>query len=461
MKIIILGCGQVGSSVAEHLSHEGNDVTVIDRDIYKLEDMQNRLDLRTVQGHASHPSVLIRAGAEDADMIVALTNSDETNMVACQVADSIFHTPTKIARIRESEYLTYPSLFDQDNPKSIAVDVPISPEQLVTDHIHLLIEYPGALQVMDFAQGVAQLVAVKADADSPLVGHQLRELKELLPEGVDTRIAAIFRNNKPVLPEGDTVIQPDDLVFFLAPRKHVPTIIRLLHTTEEPTRRIILAGGGNIGFNLARKLEETHSVKIIEADNKRAKHIAEELDKALVIVGDAMSEEILREENIDQTDIFCALTNDDQANLLSALLAKKMGAKKVITLINRHNYAQLIEQEKIDIAISPQEITMGGILAHVRKGNMVRIHSLREGAAEAIEVEVHGDRQTSKVIGKELQEINLPPGTIIGGIIRGDKVIMAHRDVVIESGDHVILFVTDKRNINDIERLFHVSPTFL
>lgn len=458
MKIIILGCGQVGSSIAEHLSHEGNDITIIDKDIYKLEDMQNRLDLRTVQGHASHPSVLIRAGAEDADMIVALTSSDETNMVACQVAHSIFHTPTKIARIRESEYLEYPDLLGSAH---LPIDVTISPEQLVTEHIYLLIEYPGALQVMDFANGAARLVAVKADADSPLVGHQLRELKELLPEGVDTRIAAIFRANKPVLPEGDTVIQPDDLVFFLAARKHIPTIIRLLHTSEEPTRRIILAGGGNIGFNLARKLEDTHSVKIIEANNKRAKHIAEELDTALVIVGDAMSEEILREENIDQTDIFCALTNDDQANLLSALLAKKMRAKKVITLINRHNYAQLIEQEKIDIAISPQEITMGGILTHVRKGNMVRIHSLRKGAAEAIEVAVNGNHQTSKVIGKELQEINLPPGTIIGGIVRGDKVIMAHRDVVIESGDHVILFVTDKRNINDIERLFHVSPTFL
>ena len=458
MKIIVLGAGQVGSSIAEYLSREGNDITVVDTDQERLTEMQNRIDLRTVHGNASYPSVLIRAGANDADMVVALTNSDEINMVACQVCHSIFHTPIKIARVREAEYVSYPKMFESEH---MPIDVIISPEQLVTNHIQRLIEYTGALQVMDFAHGKAQLVTVIADEDGPLIGHQLRELHDLMPENVDTRVAAIFRDNKPVFPEGDTVIMKGDMVFFLAAKRHIRTIMQTLRHSEEPANKIILAGGGNIGFNLAKALEIDHSVKIIEYNKTRARHIAEELDRALVIKGDCTSEELLMEENIDQADIFCALTNDDQANLLSALMAKKLGARKVLTLINKHNYAQLIEQGTIDIAISPHQITIGGLLAHVRKGNMARVHSLRQGAAEAIEVVIYGDSSTSKVIGKQLQNINLPPGTTIGGIIRGGKVLMAHRDVVVENEDHMILFVTDKRNINDIERLLQVSPSYL
>ncbi len=458
MKILVLGAGQVGSSIAEHLSKENNDITVVDTDLEKLIDMQNRLDLRGVHGNASHPSVLMRAGAEDADMVVALTNSDEINMVACQVCHSIFHTPIKIARVRQSEYLDYPELFDDAH---LPIDVFISPERLVTEHIRRLIDYPGALQVMDFAQGIAQLVAIVADDEGPLIGHQLREIHNYMPEGVDARVAAIFRDNKPISPDGDTVIKINDMVFFFAAKKDIKAVMKTLRHTDKPVKKVILAGGGNIGFALAKMLEEDHSIKVIEGNKKRSRFIAEELTKALVIKGDCTSEEILFEENVDQCDIFCAVTNDDQTNLLAALMAKKMGADKVLTLISKHNYAQLLERDQIDIAISPQHITIGGLLVHVRKGNMARIHSLRNGAAEAIEVVVHGDASTSKVIGKQLKDINLPPGTTIGGIIRGKKVIIAHRDVLVEHEDHIILFVTDKRNINDVERLFHVSPTFM
>ncbi len=458
MKILVLGAGQVGSSIAEHLSKENNDITVVDTDLEKLIDMQNRLDLRGVHGNASHPSVLMRAGAEDADMVVALTNSDEINMVACQVCHSIFHTPIKIARVRQSEYLDYPELF---NDAHLPIDVFISPERLVTEHIRRLIDYPGALQVMDFAQGIAQLVAIVADDEGPLIGHQLREIHNYMPEGVDARVAAIFRDNKPISPDGDTVIKINDMVFFFAAKKDIKAVMKTLRHTDKPVKKVILAGGGNIGFALAKMLEEDHSIKVIEGNKKRSRFIAEELTKALVIKGDCTSEEILFEENVDQCDIFCAVTNDDQTNLLSALMAKKMGAAKVLTLISKHNYAQLLERDQIDIAISPQHITIGGLLVHVRKGNMARIHSLRNGAAEAIEVVVHGDASTSKVIGKHLKDINLPPGTTIGGIIRGTQVIIAHRDVLVEHEDHIILFVTDKRNINDVERLFHVSPTFM
>jgi trk system potassium uptake protein TrkA len=458
MKILILGAGQVGSSIAEHLAKENNDITVVDTDLEKLIDMQNRLDLRGVHGNASHPSVLMRAGAEDADMVVALTNSDEINMVACQVCHSIFHTPIKIARVRQSEYLDYPELFDNDH---LPIDVFISPERLVTEHIRRLIDYPGALQVMDFAQGIAQLVAIVADDEGPLIGHQLREIHNYMPEDVDARVAAIFRDNKPISPDGDTVIKINDMVFFFAAKKDIRAVMKTLRHTDRPVKKVILAGGGNIGFALAKMLEDDHSIKVIEGNKKRSRFIAEELTKALVIKGDCTSEEILFEENVDQCDIFCAVTNDDQTNLLAALMAKKMGADKVLTLISKHNYAQLLERDQIDIAISPQHITIGGLLVHVRKGNMARIHSLRNGAAEAIEVVVHGDASTSKVIGKQLKDINLPPGTTIGGIIRGKQVIIAHREVLVEHEDHIILFVTDKRNINDVERLFHVSPTFM
>ncbi len=458
MKIIILGAGQVGSSIAEHLSHENNDITVVDTDLERLSDMQNKLDIRTVHGHASHPSVLIRAGANDADMVVALTNSDEVNMVACQVCYSIFNTPTKIARIREAEYASHPEMFEHEH---VPIDFHISPEPLVTRHSKGLIEYAGALQVMDFAQGKAQLVTIKVKKNGPLVDQQLREFNHLLPENVDARVAAIFRDNKSVFPDGDTVLKTNDVVFLLAARKHITKIMEAWHKTDKSSYKIILAGGGNIGFNLAKALEREHSVKIIEYNKTRSRFIAEELTKALVIRGDCTSEELLNEENINHTDIFCALTNDDQANLLSALMAKKMGAKKVLTLINKQNYAQLIEKDTIDIAISPQHITMGGILAHVRGDYTARVHSLRSGAAEAIEVEVTGDSSSSKVVGKMIQNINLPPGCNIGGLVRQDKVMMAHRNVVIENKDHLIMFVTDKRNINDLKRLFEVDASFL
>ncbi len=458
MKIIILGAGQVGSSIAAHLSRENNDVTVVDTNMEKLNEMQNQLDIRTVHGYASHPSVLIRAGANDADMVVALTNSDEVNMVACQVCYSLFHTPTKIARIREAEYATHPEMFEHEH---VPIDFHISPEQMVTRHIYGMIEYAGAKQVMDFAGGKAQLVTIEVKAKGPLDGQQLREFHHVLPENVGARVAAIFRDDKSVFPEGETVLKAGDLVFVLAAKKHIKKIMESWYQGEKPAHKIIIAGGGNIGFNLARALERDHSVKIIEYNKERSRFIAEELNKALVIRGDCTSEEILQEENINQADIFCALTNDDQANLLAALLAKKLGAKKVMTLINRQSYAQLIDKETIDIAVSPQHITMGGILAHVRGDYTARVHSLRQGAAEAIEVEVKGDPASSKVVGKLVQNINLPLGCTIGGIVRNNKVIMAHRNLVIEHLDHLIMFVTDKRNINDLKRLFEVDASFL
>jgi len=457
MKIIILGAGQVGSSVAHSLTGEANDITVVDTNTKVLQDLQDRLDLRTVAGLASYPDVLTRAGAEDADMVIAVTNSDETNMVACQVAYTLFNTPTKIARVRALEYLTRPKLFTQE---AFPIDVIISPEQLVCDYIQRLIEQPGALQVLDFAGGRVRLVAVKAYYGGPLVGHELRTLREHMPTA-EARVAAIFRRGRPMIPEGNTVIEADDEVFFIAATEHIRAVMSELRKLDKSNKRIILAGGGNIGKRLAGALEGRFQVKIIERDADRTREISEELDKSIVLLGDAADEELLLEENIENTDVFCALTNDDEANILSSMLAKRLGARKVMSLINRASYVDLVESGIIDIAISPQQATIGSLLTHVRRGDVVVVHSLRRGAAEAIEAVAHGDSRNSKVVGRMVEEIKLPPGTTIGAVVRGDEVIIAHHDTAIEPEDHVILFLTDKKRIGDVEKLFQVGVTFI
>ncbi|WP_316366989.1 Trk system potassium transporter TrkA [Candidatus Thiodiazotropha sp. CDECU1] len=457
MKIIILGAGQVGRSVANALVSEANDITVVDQDEQLLMDLQNRLDLGTVRGHAGHPDVLRRAGAEDADMILAVTNSDETNMVACQIAYTLFHTPTKIARVRAQGYLDYPHLFEQT---AVPVDVLISPEQLVTDYILKLIEYPGALQVLDFADGRVRLVAVKAYHGGPLVGNALSALYEHMPN-VDARVAAIYREGEVIIPRGDTLIEEGDEVFFIAATENIRSVMSELQRLEKPYRRIVLAGGGNIGRRLASSLEQKYRVKLIENDKVRAREIAERLEMTIVLHGDAADESLLLEENIENTDVFCAVTNDDEDNILSAMLAKRLGAARVMALINRPSYVDLVQSETIDIAISPQQATIGTLLTHVRRGDVVQVHSLRRGAAEAIEAVAHGDRNSSKVVGRAVEEIKLPKGATIGAVVRGDEVLIAHHDTMIESDDHVILFLVDKRKIRDVEKLFQVGVTFL
>jgi len=448
MKILILGAGQVGSSVAAALATEKNDITVVDTDHQRLRELAEKLDIRTIVGHASLPSVMVQAGAEDAGLLVAVTSSDEVNLIACQVAESLFKTGTRVARLRESEYLGIAS----------AVTAAISPEQLVCKHIERLIEYPGALQVLDFADGRVQLVGVRAVRDGALVGHEIRELRQHLPSNVDARVAAIFRNGRPVKPEGSTVIQVEDEVFFLADARNITMVMSELRQMDSrPTRRLLIAGGGNIGRRLARNLEDRFSVKVLERSRERARSIAEELLNSIVLVGDCADEDLLREENIDQTDVYMALTNDDEANILSAMLAKRLGCPRVMALINRPSYAELVEGGSIDIAVNPQLVTLSALLAHIREGAPARVYSLRRGAAEAIEAVVRGDRRTSRVIGRSLEELDLPEATTIGGIVRGDKLLIAHHDVVIEPGDHVILFVMDKRQMPQVNALFQAG----
>ena len=456
MKIIILGAGQVGRTAAYHLAREpANEVTVVDVKDELLRDLQDRIDIRTVVGSATQPGILEAAGAREADIFIALTNSDEVNMTACQIAWSLFNKDaTRIARIRSADFTKHRKLFF-DEDRAFAVDVPISPEQLVTDHVVRLIQYPGALQVLDFADGRVRLVGVKALKGGALVGQQLKELAKHI-KGKDARVAAIYRNGQSIKPTGDTVIEHGDEVFFIAAREDIQLVMNEMKKVEDPVRRIVIAGGGNIGFSLAQRLEGEHQVKLIERDQRRARRISEQLSNTIVLSGDAADEELLLEENIDSADIFIAVTNAEEANILSAMLAKRLGCHKVVALINRPAYAELMESGSIDVALSPQQVTIGSLLAHVRRGDVVRVHSLRRGAAEAIEAVAHGIQGEGRVIGRKIEDIPLPSGTTIGAVVRGDEVIIAHHDTVIHRDDHVILFLTDRRYVEVVEKLFDV-----
>ena len=458
MKILILGAGQVGSTAAFSLAREeANEVTIVDRNAELLRDLQDRLDVRTVVGNASHPDVLERAGAREADILIALTSSDEINMLACQIAFTLFRTPTRIARIRARALTARDALF---GPDGIPVDVAISPASLVTNYIEQLIRNPGALQVLDFADGKLRLVATRANREGALVGHPLRDLSKHIPN-VECRVVAIYRGGRGILPDGDTVVEEGDEVFFIAARKDTRTVLREMRKLDSPIRKVVIAGGGNIGLDLARAIEGICQVKIIERDFQRARRISDELARAVVLHGDSADEELMLEENIDSADVFVAVTNAEEANILSAMLAKRLGARKVMALINKPAYAELVESGTIDIAISPQQITLGSLLAHVRRGDVVKVHSLRRGAAEAIEAVAHGEARESRVVGRLIEEIQLPRGATISAIVRGDDVLMAHHDTRIQADDHVILFIADRRQIDEVERLFEVGGVFV
>lgn len=457
MKIIILGAGQVGISVAANLVNEDNDITLVDSNPSALQLVSERYDLRTVTGVASHPAILDKAGARDADMILAVTNSDEVNMIACQVAYTLYHTPTKIARIREQEYLANTALFSQE---ALPVDVLISPEKLVTESIERLIQHPGALQVVDFASGKAQIVAIKVTYDGRLVSHSVRNLKSELAN-IDYRIVMIFRDGKALIPDGNTVIKTNDEVFFLSSSDSIKRLLEIIRNREKSLKNIMIAGAGNIGLRLSKSLEKHYKVKVIEMDPATARYASEELNNSVVLNGDAADEELLMEEDIEHTDVYCSLTNADEANIISSMLAKRLGAHKVMALINRAAYVDLVQSNTINIAISPQQATIGSLLTHIRKGDVVAVHSLRRGAAESIEAIAHGDEKSSQVVGKKIAEIELPPSAMIGAIVRGDNVVIADSNSVIKAEDHVIIVVADKDDVSAIENLFQVGITFL
>ena len=457
MKIVILGAGQVGSSVAEGLVSEQNDLTVIDLDRERLRALEDKFDLRTIVGSGAHPSVLKQAGIEDADLLIAVTQSDDTNLVACLLASRLFNVPRRIARLRSTDYLTNQKVIGEEG---FDVDLAICPEQVLTDYLVKLVEFPEALQVLDFADGRVSLVAVRAFTGGPLVGRPIRELRAHAPN-IDTRIVAIFRGDRSIIPDGDTVVEPDDEVFLLAASAHIREVMRELGRLDRPVKRVMIAGGGNIGLRLAFALEKDYSVRVIEHNKRRCEMLGARLGHALVLNGDATDEALLEDESIGDMDLFVAVTNDDENNIMSSLLAKRMGARRVVALINRRSYVDLLQAGQIDIAISPAQATIGTLLAHVRRGDVVAVHSLRRGAAEAIEAVVHGSRESSRIAGRRVDEIRLPAGATIGAVVRGEQVLMAHHDTRIEAEDHVIVFVSSKRLVRQVEELFQVSAGYL
>ncbi|MGE5160446.1 MAG: Trk system potassium transporter TrkA [Betaproteobacteria bacterium] len=469
MKIIIVGAGRVGSSVAEALVSEANDITVIDTDVNRVAELQERFDLRGLVGNAALPSTLRQAGADDADMLIAVTAGDEVNLVACKIAADLYNIPTRIARVRNVELQQHPALIGEDGFRASHV---IFPEQTVTDYLLKLIEFPEALQVLEFADGRASLIAVRAFAGGPLVSHPIKDLRRHIPN-VDARIVAIFRNDASVRVDGDTFVQPGDEVFFLAASQNIRQVLGELRRMDKPVRRVIIAGGGNIGLRLARALDtgegldvaERFNVRIIESNKRRAETLARQLSsEVLVLQGDATDEDLLIQEGVQDADLFIALTNDDENNIMSSLLAKRLGARRVIALINRKSYGDLMQGGQIDIAVSPSYATLSALLRFVRRGDVVAAHSLRRGAAEALELIVHGDEKSSRIVGKPIEQIELPRGATIGAIVRGSaertQVLMAHHDVVIQAEDHLIVFVENKRIIPRVEKLFSVGLGF-
>ncbi|MDO9103787.1 MAG: Trk system potassium transporter TrkA [Methylovulum sp.] len=451
MKILILGAGVTGSSVAEALASEENDIVVIDFKPELLESLKERFDIATVAGNAAHPSVLEQAGVSNADIVIAVTDRDETNMLACLIINTLYNRPKTIARVRAIDYLTHPQLF---SPSGIPVDFVISPEQIVMESIRNLIEFPGVLHISDFAGGLVRLFSVKVVAGGFLTGKKIKDLKERLADG-KIRVAAIFRQGNPIVVSGEADIETDDEVFFVAPHKEVRRVLKELNKLEPPLKRIIIAGGGHVGKRLALALEDDyHQVKIIEKDPRRARKIAADLKSTIVLLGDCADERLLLDESIESTDLFCAITNNDGVNIISASLAKSLGARKAICLLNHVSYSKLLPGTGIDVAVLPNQETLGSILKHVRRGDVAQVSSLCGGTAEAIEAIAHHNNGANSVVGRQVNSINLPEGIVMGALIRNHQVISVHHDTVFEENDHVVMFAIDKKLVCNIEKIF-------
>lgn len=454
--IIILGAGQVGTSVAKNLVAERHNITVIDRDPVKLKELASKYDLRTVTGNAGHPSVLKEAGIADCELLIAVTEIDEVNMMACKIASSIFQVPKRIARVRSSEYLADPRLSGGD---VFDISHVISPEALLANYVENLVAYPEAIQILEFANRQVCLVAVRAKAGGLLVGDRIGNLRTHL-KTTDARIVAIFRGKDAVQPKADTVIEDGDEVFFLSRTADMRRVMEELRKADRPVKRIMIAGGSEFSYQLAKDLEDSYSVKLIEANEKRARQLVALLDKTLVLQGSENDSEFLINEDIAHVDLFVAATGDDERNIIASLLSKKMGAHRVVALIHQGAYVGVLEDSKIDIVVGLADVTIGSILTHVRRADVARVHSLRRGAAESLEIVIHGNESTSRCVGRRVDAIEWPAGALLGAVVRGQEVLMAHHDLVLQSEDHLILFVTEKKMVRKIEQLLQVSASF-
>ena len=457
MKVIICGAGQVGTNIARHLAGENNDVTVLDQSRELVRKLTDNYDVRGLVGFGSHPEMLENAGAADCDMLIAVTFHDEVNMVACQVAHSLFNVPTKIARVRAQSYLKpgWANLFSRDH---MPIDVIISPEIEVARAVGRALQVPGAIDMIPFAEDRVRLIGVRIQEDCPIINTPLRQLTELFPD-LSLVVTGIVRGDRLIVPSSDDQMLPGDEVYFVADTRHVGRAMPLFGHEEQEARRVIIVGGGNIGLFFARQMEAQDSsvkLKIIEANRQRAELIADQLSKAVVLHGDALDTEILEEANIREAEAVIALTNDDEVNILSSLMAKQLGCRKAITLINNQAYESLISSLGIDVVVNPRATTVSSILQHVRRGRIRRVHSLRDGAAEVLEAEA---LETSSLVGTPLRDIHLPDGIIIGALVRGDQVLTPRGDTVIEGRDRIIVFA-QRDKVRTVEKMLSVRLEF-
>ena len=457
MKVIVCGAGQVGFNIARQLAAEQNDVTVIDQSPLLIKKVGEQLDARGIVGHASRPDVLAQAGADDCDMIVAVTFADEVNMMACQVAHSLFEVPTKIARVRSQEYLQpkWGKLFAREH---LPIDVIISPEIEIARAVNRRLISPGATDMIPFAEDRVRVVGVYIDEDTPLIDTPLRQLTELFPD-LHIRIMGILRAGTVRVPHGDEEMHVGDEVYFAVETAHMERAMRSFGHEEEEARRVIIVGGGTVGLFLAKEIEAEHrnvSLKVIEAKAARAEFISSELERATVIRGDALEHEILAEANVGTAETVVAVTENDEVNILASLLAKREGCRRAITLVNNAAYPALMTSLGIDVSVNPRAITVSRVLHHVRRGRIRSVHSLKDGVAEVIEGEA---LETSSMVGAPLRDVKLPDGIVVGAIVRGETVIMPRGGTVLEPKDVVIL-LTPANTVKSAEKLFSVRLEF-
>ncbi|MBL8628970.1 MAG: Trk system potassium transporter TrkA [Rhodospirillaceae bacterium] len=453
MKIIVCGAGEVGSSIAAYLAAEGGNITVIDQDASLVRQVAENLDVTAVIGHASHPDVLERAGIADADMIIAVTYSDEVNMVACEIAHSLFKVPTKIARIRSQVYLQ-PVWGDLFTTRGIPIDVVISPEVEVARAVKRRIETPGATEVISLADDKVRLVGVRCTADTPISATPLRQLTSLFPD-LKIVVVGIKRGERVIIPRADDEMYDGDDVYFVVASDQCQRALATFGHEEEATRRVVILGGGNIGLFVAEQLERDHpeiNTKIIEFDRARAEFLAQTLKSTTVLHGDAMDPGILSEAGVHDAKTVVALTHQDETNILASLLAKRKGAERVITLLNKSGYNSLVGSLGVDVIVNPRSVTVSRILQHVRRGRIHAVHTVQDDFGELIEAEA---MQTSGLVGKPLRELNLPSGTRIGAVIRKGQVIVPRGTSIVETGDRIVLFAA-KSAVKQVEKLFSV-----
>lgn len=452
MKVIVCGAGQVGFNIARYLSSE-NDVTVIDQRPDLVGKISDQLDVQGIVGYASHPPVLERAGARECEMIIAVTQADEVNMVACQVAHSLFNVPTKIARIRNQSYLNplWADLFSRDH---LPIDVIISPEVEVARAIARRLHVPGAFDVIPLCDDKVRAAGVRLREDCPVINTPLRQLTTLFPD-LHIVVFGILRGDRTIIPTSDDQMLPGDEVYFMAETDHLARALNVFGHSEKEARRVIIIGGGNIGLNLAEVLEEQFegvSAKLIEMGRERAQYVAERLQRIRVLNGDGLDPEVLEEANVSSTETVVTVTDDDEVNILAGLLAKRYGCERAVVLINASTYTPLIGSLGIDVVVSPRAITVSTILQHIRRGRILSVNSVREGFGEVIVAEA---LETSSLVGKTLREAKLPDGVIVGSVVRGDEVIIARPNTVIQAKDRVVLFAATG-TIRRVEKLFAV-----